>query len=433
MQDNPEIEKCFEIGFSDRSPECTVARTSSPDELDEETERMTPTATAVSTPFDNLQLDELRRRSCAKWQYYPEDVLPLWVAEMDAYVAQPIVQAVNDAMLLGDTGYPWGPRLQSAVASFAADRWGWTFDPSLAITVTDVMTGVLESVQRLSKPGDPIVLTPPIYPPFTLVTKMLERPMIPARLTAEGRLDLDALEAAFTTAAESGGAPVMLLSNPHNPTGTVHTREELESVAQLARKYGVRVVSDEIHATLIMPSSTFTPYLSVTGTEPDVSLISASKGWNLAGFKAAVAIGGADAVEDLKAINHRMGTHPGHIAVIAHSTAFDQARDWLDGVIAGVDANRQLLAELLAEHLPAAKYTQPEATYLAWIDCRDLGLGDDPAKVFLELGRVGLSGGIPFGEGGEGYVRFNLATSPAIVTEAVERMATAVAAYAPES
>ncbi len=390
---------------------------------------MTTKTTVVSTPFDDLQLAELRRRSSAKWQYYPEDVLPLWVAEMDACLAQPIVDAVQDALLLGDTGYPWGPRLQTAVASFAADRWDWSFDPANAITVTDVMTGVLESVQRLSKPGDPIILTPPIYPPFTKVTSMLERPMIPARLTAEGRLDLDTLEAAFVSAAERGGTPILLLSNPHNPNGTVNTLEELEAVARLARQHGVRVVSDEIHAPLIMPTSTFTPYLSVAGTEPDVSLISASKGWNLAGFKAAVAIPGADAVEDLKAINHRMGTHPGHIAVIAHSTAFDQARSWLDGAIAGIDANRHLLTELLAEHLPAARYTPPEATYLAWIDCRDLGLGDDPAKIFLELGRVGLSGGIPFGDGGEGHVRFNLATSPAIVTEAVESMAAAVAAY----
>ncbi|MEZ4531035.1 MAG: aminotransferase class I/II-fold pyridoxal phosphate-dependent enzyme [Thermomicrobiales bacterium] len=394
---------------------------------------MTPNATVVSTPLDNLQLSELRKRTSAKWQYYPEDVLPLWVAEMDTAPAQPIVDAVTAALTLGDTGYPWGPRLQSAVASFAADRWNWTFDPETAITVTDVMTGVLESIKQLSKPGDPIILTPPIYPPFKMVTDMLERPMIPARITPEGRLDLDALEAAFKSAAESGGNPVMLLSNPHNPGGTVHTREELESVANLARTYGVRVVSDEIHAPLIMPTATFTSYLSVANTEPDVSLTSASKGWNLAGFKAAVAIPGADSIDDLKAINHRMGTHPGHIAVIAHSTAFNEARDWLDGVIAGIDANRFLLGDLLADKLPAVKYTPPEATYLAWLDCTDLGLGDDPAKVFLDLGRVGLSGGLPFGAGGEGHVRFNLATSPAIVTEAVERMATAVAAYTPES
>ncbi|MCA9858142.1 MAG: aminotransferase class I/II-fold pyridoxal phosphate-dependent enzyme [Thermomicrobiales bacterium] len=394
---------------------------------------MTANTTSVISPFANLQIDELRRRSSAKWQFYPDDVLPVWVAEMDAYVAQPIVDAVHQALLLGDTGYPWGPRLQNAVASFAADRWGWTFDPAQAITVTDVMTGVIESVRTLSKPGDPIILTPPIYPPFSMVTAMLERPMIPAQLSEHGRLDLDRLETAFKTAAESSGTPILLLSNPHNPTGTVHTREELEQVARLARQYGARVVSDEIHATLIMPTSTFTPYLSVAGTEPDVSLISASKGWNLAGFKAALAIPGTDSVEALQTINHRMGTHPGHIAVIAHSTAFDQARDWLDGAIAGIDINRQLLGEQLAQRLPNARYTPPEATYLAWIDCRELGLGDDPAKVFLDLGRVGFSSGVPFGEGGQGHVRFNLATAPAIVTEAVERMANAVAKHASDA
>ncbi len=390
---------------------------------------MTPTTQAVRTPFSDLQITELRRRSSAKWQLYPEDVLPLWVAEMDAYMAQPIVDAVHEAMLLGDTGYPWGPRLQTAIASFAADRWNWTFDPEKAITVTDVMTGVLESVQRLSNPGDPVILTPPIYPPFSMVTKMLERPMIAAPLTDAGRLDLEKLDSAFATAASSGGKPVMLLSNPHNPTGVVNTREELESLARLARKHGVRVVSDEIHAPLIMPTSTFVPYLSVPDTDPDVSMTSASKGWNLAGFKAAIVIGGSGALEDLEAINHRMGTHPGHIAVIAHSTAYTEARPWLDSAIAGIDENRYLLANLLKQHLPATAYTPPEATYLAWIDCRGLGLGDDPAKIFLELGRVGLNSGIPFGENGEGRVRFNLATAPSIITEAVERMATAVDAY----
>lgn len=390
---------------------------------------MTSTTQAVRSPFADLQLSELRRRSSVKWQYYPEDVLPLWVAEMDAYTAQPIVDAVQNALLLGDTGYAWLPQLQTAVASFAEDRWSWTFDPAKAITVTDVMTGVLEAVQRLSNPGDPVILTPPIYPPFTMVTTMLERPMISAQLTSEGRLDFDRLESAFTGAAESGGKPVMLLSNPHNPTGVVNTRAELETLAQLARKHGVRVISDEIHAPLTMPAVAFTSYLSVAGTEPDVSMTSASKGWNLAGFKAAIVVGGADASDDLEAINHRMGTHPGHIGVIAHSTAYNEARPWLDSVIAGIDENRRLLADLLAVHLPAARYTPPEATYLAWIDCRDLGLGDDPAKIFLDLGRVGLSSGIPFGENGEGRVRFNLATSPSIITEAVERMAAAVDAY----
>ncbi len=390
---------------------------------------MTIGTSVVSSPFTDLRLSELRRRTSAKWRYFPEDVLPLWVAEMDAYVAQPIIDAVQEALNLGDTGYPAGPRLQTAIAAFAAERWDWSFDATQAIAITDVMTGVLESTRRISKPGDPIILTPPIYPPFSNVTRLLERPVIPAPLSESRRLDLNNLEAAFSTAAKSGGVPVLLLSNPHNPSGTVNTPEELAALAKMARQYGVRVVSDEIHAPLVMPTSHFTPYLSVPDTGPDISLISASKGWNIAGFKAAIMVGGSDAAADVKGLDHQTGTHPGHMGIIAHTAAYEHARDWLDNAIAGIDANRHLLADLLATHLPETRYTPPESTYLAWIDCRELGLGDDPAKIFLDLGRVAVNSGIPFGEGGTGHVRFNLATSPEIITEAVERMAAAVADY----
>ena len=214
------------------------------------------------------------------------------------------------------------------------------------------MTGVLESIQRLSRPERSNYPHPAHLPSLLDGHQDARAPDDRGSLNDAYRLDLDAIEAAFVEAAKTGGTPLLLLSNPHNPSGTVNTREELEAVAALARKHGARVVADEIHAPLIMPTSTFTPYLSVAGTEPDVSMTSASKGWNLAGFKAAIVIGGSDAGEDLQSINHRMGTHPGHIAVIAHSTAYDQGRPWLDGAIAGIDTNRRLLAELLQEYLP---------------------------------------------------------------------------------
>jgi cystathionine beta-lyase len=191
-------------------------------------------------------------------------------------------------------------------------------------------------------------------------------------------------------------------------------------LAGLARQYGVRVVSDEIHSPLIMPNVTFTPYLSVAGAERDYAVASASKGWNLAGFKAALVVAGSDVADELKSF----GLYgAGHIAVIAHTAAFNHARDWLDGAIAGIDANRYLLADLLEAHLPEVRYQVPDATYLAWLDCRDLDLGDDPAAAFLEQTRVALSSGVPFGDGGAGYARFNMATSPAIMEEAVKRMA----------
>ncbi|HEX5166384.1 MAG TPA: aminotransferase class I/II-fold pyridoxal phosphate-dependent enzyme [Thermomicrobiales bacterium] len=374
----------------------------------------------IVNPFAGLDLAQLHTRTCAKWSVYPDDVLPLWVAEMDAVIAQPIADAVMAALANGDTGYPYGRAYPEALASFASDRWGWSFDTASTAMVADVMSGVREVSRAIGAADAPVVVTPPVYPPFFGVAKTLRRPVVEAPLDAQGRLDTAALEAAFKEATAGGRKAIMLLCNPHNPTGTVHSRSELEMVARLARQYGVRVVSDEIHSPLIMPTATFTPYLSVEGTGSDFAVVSASKGWNLAGFKAAVVVAGPDATDELKSF----GFHgAGHIAVIAHTAAFNQARDWLDGAIAGIDANRKLLADLLETHLPSTVYQMPEATYLAWIDCRDLGLGDDPTAAFLERSKVALSSGTPFGSQGVGFVRLNLATSPEILTEAVTRMA----------
>lgn len=375
---------------------------------------------AVANPFADLDVERLRRRTSAKWRAHPDDVLPLWVAEMDAFLAPPIAAAVQEALENGDTGYPFGHAYAEAMASFAADRWGWAFDPASTAMVADVMSGVREVSRAIGANDAAIVVTPPVYPPFFGVAKALGRTIVAAPLDAEGRLNAAALEDAFTEATSGSRSAIMLLCNPHNPTGTVHTRAELEMVASLARQYGVRVVSDEIHSPLVMPTSTLTPYLSVTGAEPDFAVISASKGWNLAGFKAALVVAGAESAGELKSF----GLYgAGHIAVIAHTAAFNHARDWLDGAIAGIDANRHLLGDLLETHLPETRYQLPEATYLAWIDCRELGLGDDPAAAFLEQSRVALSSGTGFGAEGNGFARLNLATSPAILTEAVTRMA----------
>lgn len=375
--------------------------------------------TTVANPFADLDLDRLRTRTCAKWNLYPTDVLPLWVAEMDAYVAQPIVDAVMAALTNGDTGYPWGRGYAEAYASYASDRWGYSPDITATAMVADVMSGVREVSRAIGDEGSAIILTPAVYPPFYGVAKTLDRPVVAAPLNAEGRLDSATLDAAFKEATAGGKNAVFLLCNPHNPSGVVHTRAELQNVANLARQYGVRVISDEIHSPLVMPTSTMVPYLSVANTGPDFAVVSASKGWNLAGFKAALVLAGADAAEELAAL----GFHgAGHIASIAHTAAFNSARDWNDAAIRGIDANRKLLGDLLETHLPTVGYRMPEATYLAWLDCSSLGLGDDPAAAFLEKGRVAFNSGVTFGAGGEGHVRVNMATSPEILEEAVARM-----------
>ncbi|CAM5720054.1 aminotransferase class I/II-fold pyridoxal phosphate-dependent enzyme [Streptomyces violaceorubidus] len=375
-------------------------------------------------PLHALTPDQLRRRTSMKWRTYPADVLPLWVAEMDVPLAGAVVRAVTRAMELGDTGYPAGTAYAEALAGFAGKRWGWD---GLAVErtaiVPDVMLGVVEMLKLVTGPGDPVIVNPPVYPPFYQFVAHLERRVVEAPLGPDLRIDLGVLEEEFRRAAAGGGRAAFLLCSPHNPTGTVHTAGELAAVAGLAERYGVRVVADEIHAPVVTGDARFVPYLSVPGAERGLALMSASKGWNLAGLKAALAIAGPGAADDLARMPEEVGHGPSHVGVLAHTAALRDGTGWLDAVLAGLDENRRLLTGLLAEHLPGVVHRAGEATYLAWLDCRALGLGDDPAEVFLDRGRVALSSGLPFGSGGAGHVRLNLATSPQVLTEAVRRMA----------
>ncbi|MFD7280496.1 MalY/PatB family protein [Streptomyces sp. NPDC059862] len=378
-------------------------------------------------PLRALGLELLRRRTSMKWRTYPDDVLPLWVAEMDVPLAEPVVRAVTDALALGDTGYPGGTAYAEALADFAQKRWGWA---GLAVErtaiVPDVMLGVVEMIRLVTGPGDAVVVNPPVYPPFFQFVTHMDRRVVEAPLGPDLRIDFGTLEETFRQAVAGGRRAAFLLCSPHNPTGTVHTAAELSAVARLAERYGVRVVADEIHAPLVLAGADFVPYLSVPGGERGLSLMSASKAWNLAGLKAALAVAGPAAAADLARLPEEVSHGPSHLGVIAHTAALREGTAWLDAVLAGLDDNRRLLADLLAEHLPAVDYRPGEATYLAWLDCRALGLGDDPADLFLHRGRVALNSGIPFGAGGVGHVRLNLATSPEIITEAVRRMATAL-------
>ncbi|WP_042382088.1 MalY/PatB family protein [Streptacidiphilus melanogenes] len=366
----------------------------------------------------------LRRRRSAKWRAYPSDVLPVWVAEMDCVLAAPVALALADAVSLGDTGYPAGTGYVDALAGFARARWGWDgVTADRAARVPDVMRGVVEVLSLVTDPGDPVVVNCPVYAPFYEFIEHCGRTVVEAPLGADGRIDVTTLTDAFRRATAGGGHAAYLLCNPHNPTGTVHHRDELEAVASLAETYGVRVVVDEIHAPLVHEGATFVPYLSVRGAERGFALMSASKAWNLAALPAAVALAGEAAAPDLARIPREVTEGVSHFGIIAQTAALRDGTAWLDGLLAALAENRALFTRLLAEHLPSLRYRPGAGTYLAWLDCRNAGLGDDPAAVFLARGRVALTGGLPFGTGGAGHARFNLATSPERITEAVRRMA----------
>ncbi|MFJ3302325.1 MalY/PatB family protein [Streptomyces sp. NPDC086549] len=382
----------------------------------------------AANPLRQLSLDQLRLRTSEKWHVYPRDVLPLFVAEMDVLLAEPVARAITDAVTRGDTGYPAGTAYAEALAEFARKRWDWDgISVERTAMMPDVMRGIVEILDVISTPADAVVINCPVYAPFYHFVEHTGRRIEEAPLGDGQRIDFAALEEAFVRAAQHGPRPVFLLCSPHNPTGTVHTADELTTVAALAARHGVRVVSDEIHAPLVMPGAVFVPYLSVPGAENGMALMSASKAWNLAGLKAAVALAGPTAADGLARIPAWVQEGPSHLGVIAHTAALRDGTPWLDDLLDDLAANRRLLVELLAEHLPGVRYEPGEGTYLAWLDCRDLGLGDDPAAVFLEHGKVALNSGPSFGTGGAGHVRLNLATTPELITEAVRRMAATTA------
>jgi cystathionine beta-lyase len=392
-------------------------------------------------PFD-LSLEQLRQRTSMKWRACDPDVLPLWVAEMDVELAGPVVEALREALDRGDTGYAHGSGYAEAYASFAAQRWGLDcFDVAHSALVPDVMLGVVELLKLVTGPGGAVVVTPPVYPPFYAFVEHLGRRIVEVALTEDRRLDLPALADAFAAEGADGQA-AFLLCSPHNPTGTVHSGDELAIVAAAADATGVRVVADEIHAPLVLDGP-FVPYLAVPGGSRGFALVSASKGWNLAGLKAAVAFAGEDAAADLARLPEEVGHAPSHLGVLAHTAALCHGGEWLDAVLGGLRRNRALLADQMATQIPSVHWAPGAASYLAWLDFSELpwltargrdgaGRGDVSIRAgvaawFLTHARVLLTSGPAFGPGGEDCPRINFATSASVLGEAVGRMGAALA------
>jgi cysteine-S-conjugate beta-lyase len=362
-----------------------------------------------------------------KWRSYPADVLPAFVAEMDFDLAEPIVAAATAAIAAGDCGYGHKGKLGEAFASFAEKRLGWSPDPSLIFSIPDVMTGVAEFVQAVTPPGAGIVINPPVYPPFFDRLRLAGRRIVEAPLSRadDGRYDLD--PEALDRALAGDGVHAYLLCNPHNPAGRVWSRQQLVTVADICLRRGVTLLVDEIHAPLVLPGAHHVPFGSLDHemAPRSVTFTSASKAWNIPGLKCAVAIAGSAGNAGL--LGERWDALlAGQVGVLAAVAAFAESLTWLDALLGQLDANRSLLSALLAEHVPGVRYLPPEASFLAWLDCRALGLGDNPAKAFLDRGRVALSPGPDFGAAGAGFARLNIGTSPELIAEAVRRMAAAV-------
>ena len=384
---------------------------------------------SVTVPLPVDDLAALRERRSAKWRTYPADVLPLTISETDFPIAEPIAEVLREAVSRSDTGYAMpAPELGEAVAGFTAARWGWLVEPSSVTAVTNVSSGCVELMRACCRPGDAVVINPPVYPPFFDWVSEVGARLIEVPLRQDDsqtwRLDLDALEDAFRARPAA-----YVLCSPHNPVGRVHERGELEVIVQLAHKYGVQVISNEIHAPLVLEGAAFTPFLTVPGAaEIAVSLLSASKAWNLAGLMCAATVAESPA---MRAVLGRLPAdgrwRVGHFGVLATVAALTTAgQTWLDALLATLDMRRRQLAGLIGTLLPDVRWQPPQATCLAWLDCRRIGPGDQPRDLFLDRGRVAVEPGTRFGKQGAGFVRLNFGTSQAVLTEAIERMASAL-------
>lgn len=377
--------------------------------------------------FDEIDLGWLRAKSGAKWHQHPER-FNAWVADMDFPPAPAVLDALRARVDSGDLGYAdWGyPRPKSpATRVFAercARRYGWQLDPDEVFDFCDVVQAVQTVLHLATVPGDGVVLHTPSYPPLWKSLRDMGRRQIdvPARVDAAGvHFDYDQLEQRLLTEQ----ATAILLCHPHNPTGHRFPVDELVRLVQIAERFDLLIISDEIHADLTY-DAVHVPIASIAGAAGrTVTVHSASKAFNLAGMRHAVAHLGP---ERLRRAVHELPDHLlGAINLMASEAtvaAWTHGDDWLDAVVAHLDRNRMQFAALLAEQLPLAKHRPPAATYLAWVDTRGMGLGDEPVHAFRRVG-VELSDGNDFGPLGAGHVRVNLATSLPILEQTVAAMA----------
>lgn len=370
--------------------------------------------------FEDLDLADLRRRRSEKWRRYPADVLPAWIAEMDYDLAEPVAHALLEAIGRGDCGYANETGVGEAFAAFAAARHDWSVDPGQVRLIADVMSGVDAVLRLVTRPGDGVVINPPVYPPFFEHIRARGRTVVHVPLVGGAHrweLDVGGLEAAF-----AAGARAYLLCSPHNPTGRVFTAEELARIAWLAAKYEVTVISDEIHAPLTLAGARHVPFVTV-GPGVGVTLASASKAFNIPGLKCAVmTTAPGPMTRVIAALPESAMYAAGLLGVLASEAAWRDGGPWLDRLVGELDVVRREFGKMLAERLPGAVYLPPEAGYLAWVDVSALELGPEPAEVFLERGRIALGRGLDFGPPGDGYVRVTIGTSTAILSQIVDRM-----------
>ncbi len=389
----------------------------------------------IATVPDFNQIIERRNSGSGKWDdadalFGAEGVLPMWVADMDFLSPKPVLEALRQRVDHGVFGYPGsqrGPVLE-AVTSWLQRRHGWAVEPQWLATTSGVVSGIHLAVRTFTDPGDEVIIQPPVYHPFFDCVRNHNRKLVENPLIVEHgryRFDLEDLEKKARTAR------LLILCSPHNPVGRVWTREELESVAAIAQRHGVLVISDEIHGDLIFNPHRLVPFGTLANIRPEnvITFLAPSKTFNLAGLAASIAVIPDPDLRQRFVDNQRiLGVGKSNLlGLVALEAAYRHGEPWLEGLLDYLDGNARHLVEFARQEWPGISVDLPEGTYLAWLDCRQLGLTEEELhSLFFQQARVALNRGAQFGDGGRGHMRLNFGTPRQILDQGLERIARAL-------
>lgn len=357
------------------------------------------------------------------------DVLPLWVADMDFAAPEAVISALSKRAahpVYGYTFYPDG--LFSALIAWLKKRHQWEVEREWILMAPGVVPSLHAAVMAFAQPGEGVIVQPPVYFPFFSAVTTTGRRLIlnPLRLENERyTIDFPHLER-----CAADGARLLLLCSPHNPVGRVWSREELEEILRIARRYNLVVLADEIHADLVYPDQRHIT-LATLGKDTDniVTAVAPSKTFNIPGLGLSSLIAPNPAHRDalVKIFDSLHIGHSNPFSIAAFEAAYQDGETWLDSLMDYLRDTREFVATYLAEHLPAIRLIQPEGTYLLWLDCRSLNMNDAQLRdFFVHKAGLGMSPGIIFGEQGSGFMRLNIGTPREIIAVALERIVQAL-------
>jgi cystathionine beta-lyase len=375
--------------------------------------------------FDFDTLPDRRNTESVKWRMIDEDVLPMWVADMDFRSPEPVIQALKERIDHGVFGYPQDPDgLKETVVDWLARRHDWDVTPEDLVFLPGVVTGFNLAAHAVTRPGDGVLVQTPTYGPFFEVAHNVNLIQQETEFIhgSDGQYQVDIL--AFETAL-TGRTRIFMLCNPHNPTGRVFRKDELEAMAEVCLRNDIIICSDEIHSDLVFSGHQHIPIASL---DPEIAnhtitLIAPSKTFNIAGLKASVAIITNEYLrKEFEGARKGLAGWVNLLGLVAMKTAYNEGETWLDALLRYLEANRDYLFDFAQNDLPGIKMAKPEGTYLAWLDCRDAEIGGNPSRFFKEKARVAMNDGEWFGKGGEGFVRLNFGCPRSMLEDALLRM-----------